>query len=118
MGAHHANRAPRPFVCRLGPVLDKMEEALTASGFEYLACETYTLADLTYACYFELFPPAGLSDLLEARPTLAAWWARCRERAEPLAVRLSERLRLLSSRNVVNPGLPHTFRNAGTRQWC
>ena len=68
--------------CRseLEPTLDKMEAALKASGFEYLACESYTLADLTYACYFELFTPAGLLDALEARPALAAWWERCRAR--------------------------------------
>jgi len=64
----------------LEPTLDKMEVALKASGFEYLACESYTLADLTYACYFELFAPAGLQDALEARPALAAWWERCRAR--------------------------------------
>ena len=64
----------------LEPTLDKMEAALSASGFDYLACETYTLADLTFACYFELFEPAGLMDALDARPALAAWWARCRAR--------------------------------------
>jgi len=65
--------------CRteLEPILDQMEAALTASGLDYLACDTFTLADLTYCCYFQLFPPAGLSDLLEPRPTLAAWVARC-----------------------------------------
>ena len=64
----------------LEPTLDKMEAALTSSGFDYLACESYTLADLTFACYFQLFPPAGLSDTLGVRPKLNAWWARCQAR--------------------------------------
>jgi glutathione S-transferase len=64
----------------LEPTLDAMEARLASSGSAYLACATFTLADLTFLCYFQVFGPSGLQDALDARPALAAWWARCSER--------------------------------------
>ena len=60
----------------LETTLDHMEAALGNSGFDYLAAETFTMADLTYMCYFQVFGPAGLADTLEVRPKLKAWWER------------------------------------------
>ena len=60
--------------------LDQMEARLATSGLAYLAANTFTLADLTYMCYFEVFEAAGIADTIIARPALAAWWGRCRER--------------------------------------
>ena len=64
----------------LEATLDTMEAWLASSGLLHLASDAFTLADLTYMCYFELFPACGLQDTLDVRPTLAAWWARCRAR--------------------------------------
>jgi len=58
--------------------LDKLEKRLSESAF--LGGDSFTLADLTYLCYFEVFPAAGLADTLSARPALNAWWAMCRAR--------------------------------------
>jgi len=62
----------------LAPTLDAMETRLKNSA--YLAGPAFTLADLTYLCYFEVFGAAGLQALLDARPALAAWSAACRKR--------------------------------------
>lgn len=62
----------------LEPTLDMMEARLKASPF--LAGGDFTIADLDYLCYFEVFGAAGLQDALDARPALAAWWAKCRAR--------------------------------------
>lgn len=69
VGAHRA---------ALEPTLDLMEARLAKA--EHLAGAAYSLADLTFACYFEVFEAAGLRDLLDVRPALAAWWARCAAR--------------------------------------
>jgi glutathione S-transferase len=56
-----------------------MNVRLQMSG--YLAAEAdFTLADLNFLSYFEMFAPAGLADAIESRPALAAWWTRCRTR--------------------------------------
>mmetsp|Transcript_43560 Transcript_43560/g.114489 ORF Transcript_43560/g.114489 Transcript_43560/m.114489 type:complete len:259 (+) Transcript_43560:40-816(+) len=60
--------------------LNLMEEHLKLSGQPYLANASFTLADLTHLCYFQVFDAAGLQDLLESRPALAHWWARCSSR--------------------------------------
>ena len=62
----------------LEATLDTMEARLQCSG--YLAGDAFTLADLTYMCYFEVFAPTGVADTLDTRPALAAWWAKCRAR--------------------------------------
>mmetsp|Transcript_5114 Transcript_5114/g.17073 ORF Transcript_5114/g.17073 Transcript_5114/m.17073 type:complete len:230 (-) Transcript_5114:262-951(-) len=64
----------------LEKTLDHMEAALSRSGLEYLAADAFTIADLTYLCYFQVFAPAGLADTLETRPALASWWGRCSAR--------------------------------------
>ena len=64
----------------LEKTLDHMEAALSRSGLEYLAADAFTIADLTYLCYFQVFAPAGLADTLETRPMLKAWWERCSAR--------------------------------------
>ena len=61
------------------PTLDLMEARLS-HGLPYLADETYTLADLSFTCYFEVFAAAGLQSALDARPALKAWSARIRAR--------------------------------------
>ena len=58
----------------LEATLDKMEERLGEST--YLASESFTLADLTYLCYFQVFGGCGLADALDTRPKLKAWWQR------------------------------------------
>ena len=62
----------------LEATLDKMEERLGEST--YLASESFTLADLTYLCYFQVFGGCGLADALDTRPKLKAWWQRCSTR--------------------------------------
>lgn len=64
----------------LEATLDVMEAALSKSGLDYLASAAFTMADLTYLCYFQVFGPAGLADTLETRPMLMAWWERCSAR--------------------------------------
>jgi glutathione S-transferase len=64
----------------LEATLDVMEAALSKSGLDYLASAAFTMADLTYLCYFQVFGPAGLADTLETRPMLKAWWERCSAR--------------------------------------
>ena len=62
----------------LEATLDLLESRLSSSS--YLACDTFSLADLTYLCYFAQFERVGLADKLVARPALAAWWRRCEAR--------------------------------------
>jgi len=64
----------------LEPTLDMMEAHLKLSGHPYLACGQFTLADLTYLCYFQVFGAAGLQDALDKRPALSQWWLRCSAR--------------------------------------
>ena len=64
----------------LEPTLDMMEAHLKLSGQPYLACRQFTLADLTYLCYFQVFGAAGLQDALDTRPALTQWWGRCSSR--------------------------------------
>ena len=60
------------------PTLDILESRLAES--EYLACTDFSLADLTYLCYFAMFDKVGLQGLVDSRPKLSAWWKRCSER--------------------------------------
>jgi glutathione S-transferase len=62
----------------LAPTLDLMEKRLAGSA--HLAGPSFSLADLTCLCLFEVFEACGLRAELEERPALAAWWARCRAR--------------------------------------
>lgn len=62
----------------LEPTLDLMEGRLTQSA--YLAGGAFTLADLTFLCYFAQFDAAGLRGALDTRPALAGWWGRCSDR--------------------------------------
>ena len=57
-----------------------MEAHHKLSGQPYLACRQFTLADLTYLCYFQVFGAAGLQDALDTRPALTQWWGRCTSR--------------------------------------
>ena len=62
----------------VGPVLDMMEGHL--SGREYLVGSGFTLADLNFMPYFQILAPCKVSSLLDNRPAIAAWWARCSAR--------------------------------------
>ena len=66
----------------LAAALDVMEARLSeCGGRSFLACERFTLADLTYLPSFAVFVPCGLDHLLDSRPALKAWWERCSARA-------------------------------------
>ena len=59
------------------------EYVVAASAFadrEYLVNDNFTLADLGYLPYLQGLMDAGCADMLDARPALAAWWARCSAR--------------------------------------
>mmetsp|Transcript_5414 Transcript_5414/g.10639 ORF Transcript_5414/g.10639 Transcript_5414/m.10639 type:complete len:168 (-) Transcript_5414:255-758(-) len=62
--------------CRaeLGKTLDIMEAHLSSRA--YLLGETFTLADLDYACYLQVFGPCELQSSLDTRPALNAWSKR------------------------------------------
>lgn len=62
----------------LRTTLDLMEARLAESA--YLAGSAFSLADLTYMCYFEGFGACGLADDLASRPALARWWETIRGR--------------------------------------
>lgn len=62
----------------LEPVLDQLEVML--AGKEYFCNGSFTLADLTFLCYFENFEKLKIGDLLAKRANLSAWWARCSAR--------------------------------------
>lgn len=65
----------------LEATLDKMEEHLLKSGpGAFLAGDSFSLADLSYMCYFEVFDKCGLMETLDSRPSLNDWWGRCRAR--------------------------------------
>lgn len=55
-----------------------MEEAL--AGGDWLAGDAYSLADAAYTPYLTRFDHLGLMGMVEARPRLAAWYERVRER--------------------------------------
>lgn len=60
----------------LEKVLDQMEVQLRRTG-EYIAGDTFTIADVTFLPYFSLFEQAGLKGTLKERPFLAGWVSRC-----------------------------------------
>ncbi|KAJ1635672.1 glutathione S-transferase [Pavlovales sp. CCMP2436] len=60
------------------PTLDLMEHTLAESAF--LAGESFSCADLTFLPLFEYLEVSGCGQLLESRPAVAAWWARCSAR--------------------------------------
>lgn len=65
----------------LAPVLDVLEKMLGNTSDEaYMAGNRFTLADLTFMPYFEMFDKVGLTSFLESRPNLQAWWKRCSAR--------------------------------------
>ena len=65
-------------VAELEFTLNLMESQLQTST--HLAGEDFSIADLSFLCYFEVFEATGLQGTIDARPTLKAWWARCRAR--------------------------------------
>jgi glutathione S-transferase len=62
----------------LGATLDILESQLSKSA--YLAGAAFSLADLTYLCYFAQLRNCGLESVFDQRPNLAAWWAACSAR--------------------------------------
>ena len=72
----------QPYATRPGatPALDVLDAHLAASGRSYLAGADFTLADLGFVPYLNALCDAGCEDLLEARPSLHAWFERCRAR--------------------------------------
>ena len=61
------------------PTLDLLEKHLQQSSGLYLV-GPFSLADVTFMPYTFQFGPCGLQPLLDERPALAAWVARCLER--------------------------------------
>jgi glutathione S-transferase len=59
--------------------LDLLDRAL--SGRSYLAGESFSLAEVSYMPCLQFLEEAGQHDLIEARPSLTAWWRRLRVRA-------------------------------------
>jgi len=62
------------------PTLDVLDAHLAVSGHDYLVGVNFTLADLGFVPYLQALCDAGCEDLLEARPSLHAWFVRCRAR--------------------------------------
>ncbi|MDI3289500.1 glutathione S-transferase N-terminal domain-containing protein [Polyangium sp. 15x6] len=57
--------------------LDVLERALV--GKEFLA-GSFSIAEITYAPYFQYLFDTGLGDIVKERPNVAAWWSRISER--------------------------------------
>lgn len=57
--------------------LDVLERALV--GKEFLA-GSFSIAEITYAPYFQYLFDTGLGDIVKERPNVAAWWGRISER--------------------------------------
>ena len=62
----------------LAPTLDLLERRLGESA--HLAGPDFSLADLTFLCYFAQFANCGLQPAVYQRPKLAEWWAACSSR--------------------------------------
>jgi len=62
----------------VGPILDTLNSAVINS--EYLAGNSFSLADIVFLPYIQNFNLAGSFDLIESRPALLAWWERCSSR--------------------------------------
>jgi len=65
---------------KLATVLDRMEAALTEG--RWLAGADYSLADIAWLPFIDRMTLLGMASMIsaEARPALADWYARCRER--------------------------------------
>ena len=59
--------------------LDQMEEQLKLTK-GYIAGDRFSIADITFIPYFQLFKPAGLEGALDSRPYLKKWRERVSER--------------------------------------
>ncbi|MDI1450557.1 glutathione S-transferase N-terminal domain-containing protein [Polyangium sp. 6x1] len=57
--------------------LDVLERALV--GKEFIA-GSFSIAEITYAPYFQYLFDTGLGDIVKERPNVAAWWSRISER--------------------------------------
>ncbi|MDI1481957.1 glutathione S-transferase N-terminal domain-containing protein [Polyangium sp. y55x31] len=57
--------------------LDVLERALV--GKEFIA-GSFSIAEITYAPYFQYLFDTGLGDIVKERPNVAAWWNRISER--------------------------------------
>ncbi|MDI1430915.1 MULTISPECIES: glutathione S-transferase family protein [Polyangium] len=57
--------------------LDVLDRALV--GKEFLA-GSFSIAEITYAPYFQYLFDTGLGDIVKERPNVAAWWSRISER--------------------------------------
>ncbi|MDC3953711.1 glutathione S-transferase family protein [Polyangium jinanense] len=57
--------------------LDVLERALV--GKEWIA-GSFSIAEITYAPYFQYLFDTGLGDIVKERPNVAAWWGRISER--------------------------------------
>ena len=62
----------------LAKPLDVLDARLR--GREFLVGDCFTLADLGHLPYLQGLCDGGSADLIEARPGVAAWWARCSAR--------------------------------------
>lgn len=62
----------------LSLTLDLLDRALAARTF--LAGDSFSLADVTYMPCLQFLQDNWQRDLIEARPSLAAWWLRVRAR--------------------------------------
>lgn len=66
---------------RIAIILNDMEDCLTRRP--WLCGNDYSLADITYAPFFDRFQANNMEQLVDwsARPALGDWWARTQERA-------------------------------------
>ncbi|XP_010522773.1 PREDICTED: glutathione S-transferase F4-like [Tarenaya hassleriana] len=65
---------------RLEKVLDVYERRLAETGYEYLACDSFTLADLHHLPNIEFLYLTPTRRLFEERPRVAQWVAKIRAR--------------------------------------
>jgi glutathione S-transferase len=65
-------------VQRMVQLLDEMEEAF--GEHRWLACDEYTLADVAFTPYLLRLEHLNLLGMVEQRPRVADWYARCQAR--------------------------------------
>ncbi|OVA14843.1 Glutathione S-transferase [Macleaya cordata] len=75
---------------KLGPVLDVYEARL--SNTKYLACNSFTLADLNHLPYIYYLMKTPWGDLINSRPHVKAWWEDIS--ARPAFVKVAQGLTL------------------------
>jgi glutathione S-transferase len=63
---------------KLASTLDDLDKALAKD--EFLAGNSFSLAEVTFMPYFEYLFPAESGDLVTSRANLGAWWKRISER--------------------------------------